>query len=402
MSGEFVRMQPTARQQLVPPLATALLLCGCQSPPSFTETEPGLPLPGLTEAELDTFVRGRALFDRPFSPEDGLGPLFNQDRCSSCHDLPTSGGHGAEPVTKVSRFDPVDGCSTLPQQGGDLLQLVVTESGREAGLTGERIPEGITAISDIRAPAVYGLGLVARISEAEIVKRADPEDIDGDGVSGRPNLDAAGRVGRFGRKAQHATLPGFIEEALRLEMGITTPSNPEEVRFNGEELPPGADIAPDPEATDEQLRLLVDYIDFLAPPERQLPDDPQELADVEEGERVFAFLGCDACHTPSFTLGASESPAFDGKRFRLYSDLLLHDMGAELAATCTAGTTPSEWKTARLVGLGHRSEFLHDGRAQRIADAIRLHGGEASASRDVFLRLTHEARRQLLSFLRSL
>ena len=399
MSGRASPTPSTVRRLALP---LGLLLCGCQSQPPFTETEPGLPLPGLSETEQDAFARGRALFDRPFSPEDGLGPLYNQDRCSSCHDLPTSGGHGAEPVTKVSRFDPSNGCSTLREQGGDLLQLIVTAPGRAAGLTGERIPDGTTAISYIRAPAVYGLGLVARIAEAEILRRADPDDLDGDGVSGRPNLDAAGRVGRFGRKAQHATLPGFIEEALRLEMGITTPDNPEETRFNGQELPPGADIAPDPEATDEQLRSLVNYISLLAPPKRRPPENAQGLADIEEGERVFAFLGCDVCHTPAFTLGPSESSAFAGVRFRLYSDLLLHDMGPDLAATCTAGTTPSEWKTARLVGLGHRSEFLHDGRAQRLADAIRLHGGEASASRDVFLRLTPEARRQLMSFLRSL
>lgn len=351
---------------------------------------------------MSAFERGQALFNTPFSPEQGLGPLFNQDRCGSCHDLPTSGGHGAEPVIKVSRFHPAEGCSTLPELGGDLLQQVVTERGREVGLTIETIPEGATAIAEIRAPAVYGLGLVARISEAEILRQADPEDIDGDGVSGRPNLDATGRVGRFGRKAQHSTLHGFIEEALRLEMGITTPENPVEERRNGVELPSGADIAQDPEGTNEQLRLLVDYIDMLAPPQRLLPGEPEATADVEEGERIFAFMGCDACHTPFFTIGQAESPTFANRRFRLYSDLLLHDMGPELASTCTQGTAPSEWKTARLVGLGLRSEFLHDGRAQRIQDAIELHGGEAANSRDIFRRLNQQARNQLLAFLRSL
>lgn len=391
-----LRWQPVAALQWV------LFAWACQSQPPFTETEPGLPLPDLSEAEQEAFARGQALFNRPFSPEEGLGPLFNQDRCGSCHDLPTSGGHGAEPVVKVSRFNPVDGCSTLPEHGGDLLQQVVTESGRAAGLTIESIPAGATAVAEIRAPAVYGLGLAARIREAEILRRADPDDLDGDGISGRPNLDSAGRVGRFGRKAQHATLRGFIEEALRLEMGITTPENPVEERRQGLELPAGADIAPDPEATDEQLQLLVDYIDLLAPPRRRLPEDPEALTDIEEGERIFAFMGCDACHTPSFTVGSTESPGFDNVRFRLYSDLLLHDMGPELASTCTVGTTPSEWKTARLVGLGYRSEFLHDGRVQRIQDAIELHGGEGTASRDVFRRLNPQARRQLLAFLRSL
>ena len=390
------------RWRLVAPLHGLLFAWACQPQPPLTETEPGLPLPNLTEAQLDAFARGQALFNQPFSPEEGLGPLFNQDRCGSCHDLPTSGGHGAEPVVKVSRFDPVEGCSTLSEHGGDLLQQVVTEPGRAAGLTIETIPDAASSVAEIRAPAVYGLGLVARIGEGEILRRADPDDGDGDGVSGRPNFDSTGRVGRFGRKAQHAMLHGFIEEALRLEMGITTPENPVEERRNGAELPAGADIAPDPEGTDEQLQLLVDYIDLLAPPRRRLPEDPEALADIEEGERIFAFMRCDACHIPSFTIGSAESPAFDNKRFRLYSDLLLHDMGPELASTCTPGTTPSEWKTARLVGLGYRSEFLHDGRVQRIQDAIELHGGEGAAARDVFRRLNPQARAQVLAFLRSL
>ncbi len=269
-------------------------------------------------------------------------------------------------------------------------------------MTIETIPEGATAVSEIRAPAVYGLGLAARISEAEILRRADPDDVDGDGISGRANFDATGRVGRFGRKAQHATLHEFIEEALRLEMGITTPETPVEERRNGSPLPAGADITPDPEGTEEQLRFLVDYIDLLAPPRRLLPEETEALANVEEGERIFAFMGCDACHTPSFTVGSAEAAAFANVRFRLYSDLLLHDMGPELASTCTLRAAPSEWKTARLVGLGHRSEFLHDGRAQRIQDAIEMHGGEAAGSRDIFRRLNARARDQVLAFLRSL
>ena len=385
-------------------LGLTILLAGCgalgQAP--YTETEPGFPLPELTESERSAFARGEALFNRPFAPEDGLGPLFNQDRCGSCHDLPTSGGHGAEPVTKVSRFDPVEGCSTLSEHGGDLLQMVVIESARALGFGAERIPPGATAATEIRAPAVYGLGLVEQIAEADILRNADPDDADGDGISGRPNLDAAGRAGRFGRRAQHTTLEGFIEEAIRLEMGITTPTHPEELDHNGVPMPEGIDVVPDPEVGAEELGLLVAYMRFLAPPQAILPEDPASRADIEEGERIFAFMGCDACHTPSFTTSASESPALDRKRFRLYSDLLLHDMGPELADICAPGILASEWKTARLVGLGHRSEFLHNGRAQRLSDAILLHGGEAAASRDVFRRLTEEARRQVLAFLRSL
>ncbi len=409
------RMEPSRMQRQPParswpclrlwPLASIVTLAfaaACQPEPPLAQAEPGEPLPGLTDARRAAFAEGFALFNRPFSAETGLGPLFNQDRCSSCHDLPTSGGHGAEPVTKVTRFDPVAGCSTLAEQGGDLLQASVTELARAAGLSPEDFPDGMTAITEMRAPAVYGLGLVAQIGEAAIRERADPDDADGDGISGRPNLDGQGRVGRFGRRAQHATLSGFIAEALLLEMGITSPSHPIDVTRNGIPVPAETDPAPDPEATAVQVQQLVDYIDLLAPPARRLPDDAGALADVQEGERIFAFAGCDACHTPTYRLEAFDDPVFAGVRFSLYSDLLLHDMGPELADICSPGTAPSEWKTARLVGLGLRNEFLHDGRAQRISSAIELHGGEAAASRDVFRRLTPQAREQLLAFLRSL
>ena len=378
------------------------LVAACQPQSPLTEARPGEPLPGLDSAGSAAFARGFSLFNRPFSAETGLGPLFNQDRCSSCHDLPTSGGHGAEAVTKATRFDPVTGCSTLADRGGDLLQTQVTGPGQAAGLTPEDYPEGTTALTEMRAPAVYGLGLVARIDEETILQSADPDDADGDGISGRPNLDAEGRVGRFGRRAQHATLTGFIAEALLLEMGITSPAHPTEVARNGVPIPAPADPAPDPEATTAEVQHLVDYIDLLAPPARRLPADPAALAAIAEGERIFAFAGCDDCHTPTFTLAPSADPVFAGARFNLYSDLLLHDMGPDLADICAPGTTPSEWKTARLVGLGLRSEFLHDGRARRIDRAIEWHGGEAAAARDTFLRLTPEARAQLLAFLQSL
>ncbi len=282
------------------------------------------------------------------------------------------------------------------------MQQIVTQTARKLGVRPESVPNGATATSDIRPSAVYGLGLVAAIPEADILRNEDPTDADGDGISGRPNMDANGRAGRFGRKAQHATLYGFVEEAVRSEMGITTPSHPGEELPNGASLPELADPAPDPEIEESALALLVDYLRFLAPTQRLWPAEADARSDVDEGERIFEFMGCTDCHIPFFTTGRSESPALDGKRLRLYSDLLLHDMGPELADVCTPGTTPSEWKTARLVGLGHRHAFLHDGRAKSIAAAILLHGGEAETSRDVFLRLTSEARTQVLDFLRSL
>ena len=385
--------------------AWTMLLVGvwaCSAPEEPTEAAPGLPLPGITEEEQSAFAAGQAAFNRPFTPEEGLGPLFNQDRCSSCHDLPTSGGHGAEPVTKATHFTVEDGCTPLPEQGGDLRQQVVTPLGRAAGLTPETIPPGVTHASEVRAPAVYGLGLIEAVAETDILTHADPEDRDGNGISGRANFDAQGRAGRFGRRAQHATLFGFIEEATRLELGLTTPDHPDEELANGVPVPSEADPASDPEVDQSFLQSLDDYVRYLAPPGRRWPQEAAARADIEEGEQVFAFAGCPDCHVPTFTTAPGDNTALSGKTFRLYSDLLLHDMGRELSGPCTPGTTPTEWKTARLVGLAHRTEFLHDGRAQRISRAIELHGGEAERSRDLFMTLTPQARDQLIAFLQSL
>lgn len=374
----------------------------CAPQPPFTEGEPGDPLTGLDDQQLRRFARGQTLFNRPFTVAEGLGPIFNQDRCGSCHDLPTSGGHGAEPVEKAARFDPVEGCSTLAERGGDLLQQIVTEPARTLGVQPEQIPEGATDVAHVLPTAVYGLGLVAAIPEADLLRRADPDDANGDGISGRANFDTQGRAGRFGRRAQHATLRGFVEEAVRAEMGITTASRPDEELPNGTPLPEGADPAPDPETDEATLVLLTDYVRFLAPPRTLVVPSDGPAADLEEGARIFEFMRCSTCHVPEFTTTGADSPALDRRRFRLYSDLLLHDMGPDLAGPCTPGTSPSEWKTARLVGLGHRSEFLHDGRAGSIEDAILLHGGEAAGSRAIFERLTSEARQQVLRFLQSL
>ncbi len=382
----------------------ALGACGPAEPvQQLAEAQPGSALRGLSAVERGAFAAGQALFNRPFTVGDGLGPLFNQDRCSSCHDLPASGGHGAEPVLKATRLDPLTGCSTLPEEGGDLIQRVVTEPARAAGLTGEMVPAGATHAVEILAPAVFGLGLVAAIPESVIVARADPDDLDGDGISGRTG-GAGDRVGRFGHRAQHVTLEEFVDEAIHLEMGITTPDRPVDVGRNGSPLPAGVDPAADPEVDERTIRLLVDYLRFLAPPAQRLPSAREDIADVQEGERIFQYLGCAACHVPVFETGDGQElpPAIRGKRFRLYSDLLLHDMGPDLADICSPGMMSSEWKTSRLVGLGYRSEFLHNGMAQNLSAAIELHGGEASDSRDLFRRLTPEARRQLLAFLHSL
>lgn len=374
----------------------------CEGPVRVIEAPPGHPVPGLAAAEAERFAAGQSLFNRPFTQEEGLGPVFNQTRCSSCHDLPVSGGHGAEPVTKVSRFDESRGCSLLEEEGGDLLQASVTPAAHRAGVRPEQIPSSATTVTALRSPPLYGLGLVALVDEEEIRRRADPEDRDGDGISGRPGTAANGTLGRFGVKAQHATLAEFVAAAFLGEMGLTTPDHPHETLPNGRPLPGGVDPAPDPEIDTAQVGLIVDYIRFLAPPPDSVPDEPEARSGAREGERLFHGVGCASCHTPTMVTARHESQALDRKRFRIYSDLLLHDLGPELADICAPGAAPSEWRTAPLTGLRFRSEFLHSGRAKTFEAAILLHGGEAQAARDAYRTLDPEAREHLMRFLRTL
>jgi CxxC motif-containing protein (DUF1111 family) len=370
--------------------------------PEVVEAAPGDPLPGLAPDESARFLAGKALFNRAFTPEEGLGPLFNQPQCSSCHDLPTSGGHGAEPVQKATRFDAASGCSTLSEGGGDLLQRAVTPAGRALGLTPERIPQGATDASDIQPPPLYGLGLIEAVPLSAIAAQADPDDRDGDGISGRLGRSVDGTAGLFGMKATHATLASFIEEATRGELGLTTPAHPADLLPQGLPLPDGADPAPDPEVDDAFLEALSDYVRFLAPSAAEMPGAEGERAAVAQGRELFTEVGCADCHTPTWTTGPNDSPALSEKRFIAYSDFLLHDMGPDLADICAPGGTPSEWRTTRLLGLSARSIFLHNGRAQRLTDAIELHGGEAERSRDRYRSLPEEFKQDLIRFLQSL
>ena len=385
------------------PILLCSVLTGCGiADETEVEAPAGTPLPGVTTYESEQFVLGQTLFNRAFTPEEGLGPLFNQVSCSSCHDLPTSGGHGAEPVTKVSDFDERTGCNLLKEDGGDLLQASVVPALRTAGILPERIPVSATAVTELRAPALYGIGLVGAIEDEDILIKADPDDQDGDGISGRPGLGPDGSLGRFGNKAQHATLSEFIENAIRGEMGLTTPAHPVEEMPNGLPLPEGSDPVPDPEIETSDLTLLSAYIGFLAQPPRRTLDSPEDQAASEEGRQIFANIGCATCHTPTLVTGNHQSSALNRKRFRIYSDLLLHDMGPELASICAPGASPSEWRTTRLVGLYLRSEFLHDGRARSVRDAILMHGGEAESARYRFQDLTPELQQSVLLFLRTL
>ena len=374
--------------------------CGSEPTSAPVSASIGDPLPGLTADELARFEAGRVPFNRQFTPEDGLGPRFNENSCEACHTDPATGGTGETIVTKASRTGPAGACDVLSSQGGENIRLRLTPQATALGVERRVVPLEATHEARFTIPFVFGMGLIDAIPLATLSDLADPDDADGDGISGRVGRNAAGEPARFGRKADVATLDDFVEGAIRLEMGVTTPAHPDEAMAGS--LPPvpaEADLAPDPEVGESVLRAAADFMRFLAPPAPAEPRDERDVAILDEGAALFASLGCASCHVPSLRAGSSDVRAIDGQAIALYSDLLLHDMGPELEGTCAPGATTTEWRTEPLMGLQHRRVFLHDGRVGRVMDAILAHGGEAQAARDRFAALDRLTQEVLLRFL---
>ncbi|HUF71057.1 MAG TPA: di-heme oxidoredictase family protein [Longimicrobiales bacterium] len=379
--------------------ATFAAACGGPEPASTTDT-PGMPLVGLTDAERARFLLGRALFERLATPEEGLGPLYNADRCSTCHDEPATGGGGTRVlVLKATAW--LDGqCSTLMEYGGDNIQLRATPLLLSHGLGPETVPTQATATAFVSAPPLFGLGLLEAVPEETLVALADPSDDNGDGISGRVPRSRDGRIARFGRKADAVSVADFVDTALRFELGLTTLSNPFEERRNGEPIPAAADPMPDPEMDGPTVAILTDYVRLLAPPATQ--DAPAAADTLRQGEAVFEEIGCGRCHIPELTTGPAPEAALAHKRIRPFTDLLLHDLGSGSSDTCTHGAAPGEYRTAPLWGLRYRSRYLHDASAGSLEDAIDAHGGEAGGVVAAFHDLAAERRRVLLRFLSSL
>ncbi len=379
-------------------MASILAVGACRGEPSVN-AEPGQPLPGLTEEQLGRFLLGRAVFERLTTPQEGLGPLFNAERCSACHGIPVSGGSGPPLVLKATRLE--NGlCDLLTAAGGDNIQQRATPLLQARGIAREAVPARATATARVTGPSLFGLGLVEAIPDETILAREDPEDADHDGISGRA-ARVPGRVARFGRKGDATTILEFIDTALRFELGLTTAVHPQEETVNGNPLPPSVDPAPEPEIDERGMSLLGDYVRFLAPPARAVVTGPARDS-VRQGEELFSSTGCASCHAPDLRTGASDVPALDHKVVRLFSDLLLHDLGPDLADVCGSSAGPSEYRTAPLWGLRYRQTLLHDGRATTPREAINWHGGEAAPARDRFARLPSRQQVLLLRLLASL
>ncbi|HEX9705356.1 MAG TPA: di-heme oxidoredictase family protein [Gemmatimonadales bacterium] len=375
-----------------------LLLClggACRRPP-----QPGDPVQGLSRAERQRFDDGRVMFDSTFVPATGLGPLFNADACGECHEEPATGGFGDEIELHATAFRPTAPltCDPLVDAGGPVFQQRVTDALRAAlAIDSEPVPPAATGRGLRSSPDVLGFGLLDAVPDSAILALSDPTDANGDGISGRPNFFFDGRLGRFGRKAFVPALRDFNAGAFVIEQSVTNPASPNEERPLGRPVPEGTDPVPDPELNQEAIDLTDFFVRFLAPP---APARLQREARV--GRDVFSRLGCATCHVPSLRTGLAAAPPLRNLDVAAYTDLLVHDMGPDLADICLGLATPSEFRTEPLMGLRLMTRFMHDGRATTVEQAIELHGGEAAPSRDRFRGLPAAERAATLAFLKTL
>jgi CxxC motif-containing protein (DUF1111 family) len=366
--------------------------------------QPGDALPGVTAAEFEEFRLGRDDFLEVESAEEGLGPAFNGTSCAACHSVPAVGGMSAIAEVRAGRLTADGRYEGLDASGETLVHLF--------SLPGHGCQPVIPADANIiirRIPIpVFGAGLVEAIADDTILALADPDDRNGDGVSGRAAIvtdrgTGDRRVGRFGWKAQHATLLAFSGDAYRNEMGITNDLFRDELAVGVDAarmrvcdpLPDTEDI-PDPLTRRRGIDNFASFMRFLAPAERAAGDDV-----TREGERVFLAIGCAACHVPTLTTAESRQPLFDRRPVALFSDLLLHAV-ATGDGIRQASAEHDEIRTPALWGVRHRRPLLHDGSAATIADAILRHGGEAARARAGYDRLGDEERAALLRFLNTL
>ncbi len=362
------------------------------------------PVEGLTTSENIRFLKGDIAFnDEIFTVATGLGPLFVANTCGSCH--PGDGkGH---PFTTLTRFGQNDDTGNqFKHMGGPQLQNRAIP-----GFEPEQIPPGV-GYSNLTPPANTGLGFIDAVTDEDILAWADPEDADGDGISGVPNwvymkaylhprtgssIDNGKYVGRFGKKGAAYDLDQQTSQAYNEDIGITS---------TYEAYDTHSGLETDPEVSDQTIQNVVFYLKTLKAP---IPRNVNR-GDIVSGKSLFNEIGCAKCHRPEMKTGNSSIAALANKTFYPYTDLLLHDMGAGLDDGYTEGSAKTfEWRTPPLWGLG-LSKFsqgggyflLHDGRARSIEEAIMLHGGEGETSRGNFEALTTTSKTDLIKFLGSL
>lgn len=429
----------------------------------------GQPLSSIsqTPGAPDFFANGLSRFQEVESVQNstnnGLGPRFNSNQCSSCHSQPAVGGTspsatvfpfvGPNPETLVYGLDgaqntlpsfitpngPVrearfkfflnpNGSLTSTPDGG-VHDLFVISGRTDAGTCGIKQPnfhqnlELNNVIFRIPTPT-FGAGLIENISEETIYAnmQANAERKQDLGISGVPNRDGNdGMITRFGWKAQNKSLEIFAGEAYNVEMGVTNElfqnerASPDEAQAGG--LPANCKINPTPEdttnfvstqypAVPSDVVQFAMFIRLLAPPTPSTTN-PGGALSIANGSRVFNLIGCAMCHTPTLqTAPSSLTPGLSQVNANLFSDLLVHHMGTNLAdGVSQGGAGPDQFRSAPLWGLGQRIFFLHDGRTTDLLDVIKEHassGSEANGVISNFRQLSPQQQQDLLNFLRSL
>ena len=413
----------------------------------------GQPMDGLTETEALEHDYGDKLFETTYVQAGtlnqlyaGLGPLFNNSSCTDCHQ---DDGRPPFPVNLNKRTgfflrvsagnDPIRGPIPLPGFGGQLQQNAVTNTSympevhfmvsyedREetfADGTVVKLRKPNYGVIDAYTPfpaygqlsprigsPVFGLGLLEAVPEAEVLSYADPFDRDRDQISGRANYvwsDECQKtmLGRFGWKANTATIKDQCAAAMVNDMGLTNPLHAQEEQYNmnvgwPKDRPAGA-----LEVSQAELHAVTLYCQTLGVPAPRNLDRPE----VKSGYRLFDETGCTKCHRPSMTTGDSPIAALAHQTIYPYTDLLLHDMGDDLADhRADFLADGKEWRTRPLWGIGLTlvvngyESYLHDGRAQSIEEAILWHGGEAQEIKNKYKALSKHDRDQLVLFVESL
>ncbi len=402
---------------------------------------------GLSLEQMQQFSQGREFFmaDWDQAPGsrtllDGLGPLFHDVSCGSCHPAagrpPTLGSNGQVHAGLLIRLArPQDGgWVSDPSFGGQFQPQAIpgvpaegrvtwsdrTQSPEFADFQGLLAPEFHLEThasygelhADTRAggrisPQLLGLGLLDLVSDDAILALEDPDDLNGDGISGRAHRLPNGRLGRFGWKATQPTLLAQSAAAFANDMGITSPENPQDDCTNAQSKCLSAPNGGNPEITGPHLAALIEFQRYVGVPAARR-DAPE--ATLKNGATHFRQAGCDSCHVPSLETGdIADHPLLSNQRFYAFTDLLLHDMGPGLADFIgEANAAPEEWRTPPLWGIGlveslsANARFLHDGRARNIHEAILWHGGEAKPARKYVQELAPEDLDDLLVFVRSL
>ena len=371
----------------------------------------GKPLDGLTAEEYKLFRDGREAFQEVEDASDGLGPTFNGTSCAACHVSPAIGG--ATPINET-RFAQVVGGVYSDLPGGSLLQSQAISPD-----CAETVPSGANVvIAQRQTTPLFGSGLIEAIPDSEIVAYGAAQAAFYPGQAGVVNFvtepqSARRRVGRFGWKAQHATLLAFSGDAYINEMGITNRLFPADNAPNGDMAKLAAcDTVRDLE-NENDIDAFANFMRLLAPPPQDDELHRQRLADfgrlrqddqhrgdslpLTRGQGLFERVGCAVCHYAGFT-AFSRIRAINGQRVEAYSDFLLHDV-ATGDGIVQGNAKGNQFRTPPLWGISDSGPYLHDGSAATITDAIRRHGNQGAAARQAFEDLSFRERDALLAFL---